>query len=358
MVLCSSFGSFCYLHMAQTIELTEEKSELSDLLQPYIQSGSINILLGSGASTPAIPTSGNIEAELNTLLKEKGEAAANRRAVNFVQELAAINTALADSVENPSLTKTTDGYAEFVTTLDRILFERKNLLLPRQANLFTTNYDMFVEYAASRTPSLILNDGFSRTAVPGTEFAFAPERYFDRTYRSGNIYSHPSEIPTINLVKLHGSLSWRRKGDTVVYGDAPVEPLTPKEQADDDKVKAYLETYFLVLPNLSKFHSTLMDRIYYDLLRLFANSMDQENAILISFGFSFDDEHLLDITRRALRNPTAQLLIFAHTPDAAAKFNTKFANQRNATIVAPPAAETIEFARLNSLLTAALPAKP
>jgi SIR2-like domain len=82
--------------------------------------------------------------------------------------------------------------------------------------VFTTNYDMFIEHAASLIPTVVLNDGFDRTASLRSEFLFASEKYFDRTYRSGALYTNQIEIPTINLIKLHGSVSWRRSKDIFV----------------------------------------------------------------------------------------------------------------------------------------------
>src|SRR5690606_17804669 len=139
----------------------------------------------------------------------------------------------------------------------------------------------------------VLNDGFDRTSAIRTSFPFAPERYFDRTFRSGSVYGHQIEVPTINLIKLHGSLSWRQEHDGIAFKPSRVPKLAAGDKANADKVKEYLEKHFVVLPNLKKFHSTLMDRVYYDLLRIFANTMDRGNALLIAFGFSFVDEHIL-----------------------------------------------------------------
>lgn len=93
-----------------------------------------------------------------------------------------------------------------------------------------------------------------------------------------------------------------------------------------------------------------MERVYYDLLRQFSKAMEQENSVLMTFGFSFADEHILDITRRALRNPTAQLLIFAFDAASVAGYEEKFAKQRNVTILAPAPGSTLPFGEFNKLL--------
>ena len=85
--------------------------------------------------------------------------------------------------------QTLHNYVSFLKSIDRILFERKNILLPSQASVFTTNYDEFFEVAASNLPSIVLNDGFNRR-TGASNFVYTPELFFDRVYRSGTIYQH------------------------------------------------------------------------------------------------------------------------------------------------------------------------
>ncbi|TAU85685.1 SIR2 family protein [Rhizobium leguminosarum] len=341
--------------MADIVEITENAESTAKFLQSYVQSGSINFLIGSGASFPAIPTAGNIEQEINALLVGGNEEGASRRCLTFIEQIDSIHSQIAAADEANPIHGVAQNYKSFLTTVDRILFARKNILLPRQATVFTTNYDMFLEHASSLVPSVILNDGFERSSSLSPEFSFTPERYFDRTYRSGPVYGHQIEIPTINLVKLHGSLSWRRKGDSIVFDPSSVPKLSEDQQAAIAEVESYLQKHFLILPNLRKFHATLMERVYYDLLRLFSKAMDKENAVLIAFGFSFADEHILDLTRRALRNPTTQLIIVSFDHASAAVYQAKFSRQRNVSILSPAAGVTIDFKRFSNLLTSILP---
>lgn len=341
--------------MAETFHVAAELESTSKFLEPYVQSGSINFLIGSGASLPAIQAAGNIESAINALLVAGNENDASRRCLSFVEEIDTVHSKMATAGEGDPVHTVVESYKLFLSTIDRVLFTRKNILLPRQATIFTTNYDMFLEHASSLVPAVVLNDGFDRSSSLSSEFMFTPERYFDRTYRSGPIYGHQIEIPTINLVKLHGSLSWRRKKDSIVFDPVPVAKLKDKQKADMSAVNGYLEKHFLILPNFRKFHTALMERVYYDLLRLFSKAMDQENAVLISFGFSFSDEHILDLTRRALRNPTTQLIIVSFDQASVAGYMAKFSRQRNVTVVAPTQGATIDFKRLNDILISILP---
>lgn len=341
--------------MADIVDVTADNESTAKFLQSYIQSGNMNFLIGSGASFPAIATAGNIEGEINTLLAGGDQEQASRKCLEFIEQIDTVHGQMETTDTTNPIHAVAQSYKLFLTTIDRILFERKNILLPRQATVFTTNYDMFLEHASSLVPSVILNDGFERSSSLSPEFMFTPERYFDRTYRSGPVYGHQTEIPTINLVKLHGSLSWRRKADSIVFDPVAVSKLTAAEKADITNVDGYLAKHFLILPNLRKFHETLMERVYYDLLRLFSKAMDRENTVLIAFGFSFADEHILDMTRRMLRNPTAQLIIVSFDHASADGFKVKFEKQRNVSVLRPAAGVTIDFKHFNEMLESILP---
>ena len=154
------------------------------------------------------------------------------------------------------------------------------------------------------------------------------------------------------------------KLDGLVHAAALLGDRTPLEQYDVPTwcrvLHVNLTAPFILtqvlLPNLRKFHSTMMDRAYYDLLRIFANALERENAVLFAFGFSFEDEHILDICRRSLRNPTAQLVIFSHSPEGVTKYEAKFSAQRNVLIVSPASGEELGFEAMNDLLSSALSA--
>lgn len=305
---------------------------------------------------PAIQVAGNIEAEINSLLVGGNSEDANLMALDFIEELAETNLDLLADVDEQPLNETLSNYVDFLSIVDAVLFERKNILLPRQANLFTTNYDLFIEKAASKLPNVTLNDGFDRTSAVGGRYLFSPARYFDRTYRSGNLTDRIAELPVLNLIKVHGSLNWIRDADkNIRFASDGVTLSGNVSKIDPSAVRAALATRALILPNLRKFESALMERVYFDLLRLLSNCMDKDNALLIAFGFSFADEHILDIIQRALRNPTSQLLIFAYSTANVTGFSGKFAQNRNVTIVGPGTGPSIDFNSFNSILRAIIP---
>ncbi len=64
---------------------------------------------------------------------------------------------------NPDHAIVLKNHEFFLAVMSEILFERKNNIIPKQATIFSTNYDLFVEKASeSFLGSLKLNDGFIR----------------------------------------------------------------------------------------------------------------------------------------------------------------------------------------------------
>ncbi|WP_321447652.1 SIR2 family protein [uncultured Cohaesibacter sp.] len=328
----------------------EDPEKVARLLERHIQSAHLNFLFGSGASIPAIQLAGDVEQEIDQHLTASELDEANKKALTFIEELEYQHGFLpAGYTEGDDTDITLRNYMRFLSSADRILFERKNILLPRQANVFTTNYDEFFEVAASLLPSLVLNDGFNRR-VGNSGFEYSPELFFDRVYRSGAVYKHQSEIPSMNLIKVHGSISWKRQSDDrITLGEPEKDQLTTLQKDSRFEVNNALAKRAVILPNMRKFESTLLDRVYFDLLRLYTNAMEMENALLFVFGFSFADKHILDITRRALRNPTAKIVIFAFSQNDVGNFEEKFSAHRNALIIKPKEGQHIGFPELNSL---------
>ena len=283
-------------------------AEVARVLERHIQSAHLNFLFGSGASIPAIQLAGTIEYEIDKHLANSEDHQANRKALDFIEELEYQHDFLPDKyTPGDDTDMTLKNYMNFLEAIDRILFERKNILLPRQANIFTTNYDEFFEVAASKLPSLLLNDGFNRR-IGSTGFEFAPEVFFDRIYRAGTVYRHQAEVPAVNLIKMHGSISWKRQEEErIVFGKAETYQLTSVEKDNPQDVVDALATRAVILPNMRKFESTLLDRIYFgpffDCTRMLWRSR------ILSCLFSGSPLRMsmwLDITRRALRNPTCE----------------------------------------------------
>ncbi|HFN0785998.1 TPA: SIR2 family protein [Klebsiella variicola subsp. variicola] len=326
-----------------------------EYFERVFQSANINFLIGSGASLPAIRILGDIEAQLEEHVRTGDDLAYFQQAGDFLTSVWQANDVLLDRTQkdtphsqltlaNVALTRT--YYSCFIHSLERILTQRRTGLLPRRINLFTTNYDLFIEDAAVKSNNVVLNDGFSRRGNLYGAYLFDPASFYHTTHATGNLYNYSVELPTINLIKLHGSLSWFKYNNNFYYQVPPLKPVvftTPQE------LSSWVLAHALILPRKDKFRETLLENIYYDLLRSYSNELDKEGALLVVFGFSFADEHIETLTKKALRNMSLKIIIFAYNENARLEFIEKFRDYSNVEIVYTPG-KALDFSKVNEII--------
>jgi hypothetical protein len=316
-----------------------------ETLTRLLQSGNINFIFGAGASTPAISVAGDIEKEIEQLVKQNKDDEAFKKLESFIKSILPTNRTLItrkknEEIDGEALNKIKNvrkSYQSFLKNIENILNLRSSSILPKKANLFSTNYDFFVESAYDSNSSLKLIDGIERSASLGEDIKLNSKEFFQEVYSTGSLYNYRHQVPTLNLIKLHGSLNWRLKENSVICDYSNIQ----NEEVD-------IEQIGIIMPTKAKFEQTTINRVYYDLLRIFSNELDKENSLLVSFGFSFRDEHILDIINRSLTNPTLQLLIFAYTKEEGDRIKDLFSSNNNVIVIMPTEDETIDFSSFNS----------
>lgn len=353
--------------MANIIDISEDQNQdrLINILRKSLQSCNLNFIIGSGCSYPAIKPLGNVEREIYDLLQEGKELEAEKIKYLFLKPIAKSSNILSGSDYDEKTTETLNNHHEFIHNILHLLTNRKNTILLKQANVFTTNYDFFFKKASENFGSAVkLNDGFNRNPKLNSQYHFSTSEFFTTVYNKGNLYNYQVEIPTINLIKLHGSMSWEKVDANVVFKIEDKlkmlrDRFTDLWGADKDVflscLKEFNDQFYIVLPVKDKFRDTLLNRLYYDLLRIYSNELDKENTLLISEGFSFEDEHILDITQRALRNPTLRLVIFSFRQDDVQRYQDKFSHNNNVDIVFRN--DMINFKDFNGVICDILPQK-
>jgi len=308
----------------------------------------INFLIGSGASFGLFPTlalnikdNDSVQQTIETLATTL-EQGSDRYTLLFMHYyktciepvlLFDLDTARADAVQLAVL----NNYSKFITTLLTILRRRKN---EKSCNVFTTNYDgCFVHLAdeilRTGTIDFVVNDGargFSRRYLQAKNFN-------NYVYQSGVFERHHTDIPQINLVHLHGSAYWYRDEESIlvdyvkendarkITGDyfdslsdfsnvlldgSKVISDLPEVYLDDEEKDGFWDSYNqlpIVNPTKWKFHETVFEEHYYQMLRLLSYELEKPNSVFISFGFSFADEHIRNLVKRSLSNPSLQLFI-------------------------------------------------
>lgn len=339
--------------MARILEIGAENEAFAKDLSRSFQSAHVNFLIGAGASHPAIPLAGQIEREIQGLRTDGNIEQATRRLYQLLCSVQAPSNRLVRGEPNEDEAATLASHQSFLRLVEAMLTERRTTVLPKQATVFTTNYDVFFDIAARSAPALTLSAGFDGTGTMDGSAEFSSARFFLTTYDTGNLYDYRVELPSVNLVKLHGCVSWERNGEHITRRGAYHE--LPGATEDVAVLDRCIERYAVVLPQSDKFWASVLDRTYYELLRLYANALDRANVLLVAFGFSFRDEHILHITRRALKNPTLRLVAFAHNPHDRDFYAESFAANNNALIVVGADGNRLNFDRFNALVGAAVP---
>lgn len=360
---------------------------MSDLIEDYrlidrIQDSNINFLFGSGMSAGYLEILGNIENLLTELDKKVFDDQKQKDLIRasilnkYFEGVIQKNIDILDeSTINPDLNSTLNSYKNFFKTINQLILLRRNKLLSKQVNIYTTNIDIFLEKSLEFT-RLEFNDGFGKGFKPKYDLSNFKKSIFQKSLH----FDNSSEIPVFNILKIHGSLTWKYEKENIYFDSTleqtkmvkitsksdlievvtedsksnkkdDLESLIAKNPAptiDETKFASFLEEYdklSIVNPTKGKFQQTVLDQKYYDLLRIYANELERENTLLFVMGFSFADEHIRDLTIRvANSNPTLMIYIFARSSNSKNKLEKILdiennVKNKNIVIVSPTQSE-------------------
>lgn len=189
------------------------------------------------------------------------------------------------------------------------------------------------------------------------------------------------ELPTINLFKMHGSISWNKStinAEDKIEADYELKNLTKLKNIieknrdlqiteqiatilyeidekqismeekcievnsrlgaiiDNDESKEKLDEFYqeyknllIINPDKNKFYHTVYEQHYYQMIRNFSYEIEKENTILFVFGFSFNDEHILDIFKRSIINPKSKIYIVPFDKKAFNSISEKLKGYKN-----------------------------
>ena len=336
-------------------------------LKNFIQSANINFLIGSGLSMPYLTTFGGIEKNLESL---NSRADLNPKEQNLIK--ASIFREYFKKVMLPNLDiydqekydVVLNNYKDFISVWNSIMHNRCGNLRSKQLSVFSTNIDTFFERAADSC-GVEFVDGFQGSVAP----AFS-EANFQKIVMKNSLHFHNvTELPVFNLLKIHGSINWKVEKEKIVndsrleqvsnisellkrleplnlfvtYDDSldnmvkESKELLTGEGYDHKGLEEFIVKYnelVIVNPTKKKFSETVIDDHFYELMRMYSNALERENTLLFVMGFSFADEHILSITKRALKtNPTLLVVIYAYDKDAYDSYKTIFGETPNVKIL-------------------------
>ncbi len=328
----------------------------------------MNFLIGSGLSSPYLKTLGNIEILLTKLADAdlQTELVILIRASLYKEYFDGVMANNLKVVEaDPECEEVLKNYRTFIDLINSILLRRKSTILSKEANVFTTNVDVFLEKALEDA-GVEYNDGFNGRFQP----SFSLSNFKKSRSKRSLHYDNVAELPVFNLLKLHGSLTWHltknenigfsvnldrvREIQAMALPDGAVLKIASGVQFEDivtactnrsvdESLTSFLEVYdnlLIVNPTKEKFKYTLLNHTYYELLRMFSNELERENTVLFVMGFSFCDEHIRELVLRAANsNPTLAIYVFAHSGQAKTEIEHRLRPNRlvnnNIEIVAP-----------------------
>lgn len=178
-------------------------------------------------------------------------------------------------------------HAAFINTVSHLV------RTPSKLTIVTTNYDTLIEDAA---------DSIGYTVMDGFSFSHRP--YFDSDMFDWNLVKDIENIKTreheykkniLNLLKLHGSLTWERDANGI----------RRKEKTD-------VVNPIMIFPSSNKYMQSYQNP-YFELFTKFQELLKRPNTLLITTGFSFADNHISQMIIQAiLHNKSLTTLVSDH----------------------------------------------
>lgn len=322
------------------------RKEVEPWLSAIFQSEHLSLLVGTGLTSAVSTVAGiksqemarlSLEDELGESIKKKADATAkkmNRGEANIEDDirialelinglkiiaderyksletelntklLSFIKTILATERDFFSKIKAEDGKAitAFNFLKSFILSFTSRTASRERLNIFTTNYDRFIELACDETGVLLL-DRFKGKIQP----IFRNTRLeLDYHYNPPGIRGEPRYVEGVaRITKLHGSIDWKFEKDRIL------KTLLPFGAADNHpEIPTEITQQVVIYPNSSKDIETAFYP-YAELFRDFSSAICQPNSVLITYGYGFGDSHINRVIEDMLTVPSTHLVIIA-----------------------------------------------
>ena len=265
-----------------------EKFDIKQL-RYFAMTKRLNFLIGSGTSVPAIPLMSFFKGE------DISDEKANNSLSDKVKDVSKkVLEDISKASEEEIIKAVLKRYSEFIEVILQLLYHANSRQVTKNINIFTTNYDLFIEKSLDelmKYESFVFNDGSNG--------------YFNRILDSANYNksvayrglndNYLNELPTLSLIKPHGSMNWERdqEGNILIRQSVVENPVVVK-------------------PTGIEGQETFLNNHFHDMLRVFQLELDKPQSILIVIGFSFQDKHIAKMLNRSLKNPELNVFIFCY----------------------------------------------
>lgn len=345
-------------------------------LDSLIRGKKINFLIGAGASVPMYPalSLGEDMPTFEEIVSHENITEETKRFLYvyyFEKWIDMMGERKEDFLRRAKISDVFTNYRRLIQWMYDFLQCESNES-PKRINIFTTNYDLIFERAFDEflceNPLIFFNDGsrgFFEKYISNRNF------YLNITH-SGYNDNYRREVPTINLFKLHGSVSWKLKQNKIIVDEqnsiineireraealslevSEIEKIISTDKCirfalsdfvenlnesvheldlDNNKLKDFFEAYSelpIINPDKFKFFKSVSEQHYYQLIRSFSYELEQKQSVLIVFGFSFADEHIRDIFERSLLNPELEVILITYSRESQSQLKTYFTGYKN-----------------------------
>ena len=174
-------------------------------------------------------------------------------------------------------------------------------------HIFTTNYDRLIEYSCDLL-GLRVVDRFVGNLHP----VFHSSRLgVDLHYNPPGIRGEPRYLEgVVRLTKLHGSVDWRWANGPSGGPEVQRCALPFGAPEDHPQIADRSRDNLLIYPNAAKDVETL-EYPYAELFRDFAAAACQPNAVVVTYGYGFGDDHVNRVLRDMLSIPSTHLVIIS-----------------------------------------------
>ena len=224
----------------------------------------------------------------------------------FLDSLLATERGIAKGKDKEHRTKAESALQSFLLSFASRAASRERL------HVFTSNYDRLIEHGCDLAGLRII-DRFVGALNP----VFRSSRVeVDVHYNPPGIRGEPRFMEgVVRLTKLHGSLDWhfnkegrqiRRKG--IPFGASGDHTDMPKKPIDT----------VMIYPNPAKDVETTQYP-YAELFRDFSASVCRPNAVVVTYGYGFGDDHINRVLLDMLTIPSTHLVILAYEADLRVK---------------------------------------
>ena len=329
-----------FFNINDEVDEREYRRKIEPWLTSIFQSDHLSLLVGSGLTTAVTSSVGLIsqgmerinfepykdkikkwaDKQASTMDREKANFEDDLRvAMDFLQGLRIIedkkvkdleidiNCKLGEFIEN-----ILKGEKDFIekNNQDSINYLKSFLIsfASRTAtrdrlNIFTTNYDRFIEYGCDLAGILIL-DRFIGKIKP--EFR-TTRLELDYHYNPPGIRGEPRYVEgVVRLTKLHGSIDW-------CFEKRNIQKLPiafGANKLDDEILKSPLDCA-VIYPNSLKCLETAFYP-YSELFRDFSSTICRPNSVVVTYGYGFGDSHINRILQDMLTIPSTHIVIISY----------------------------------------------